>query len=190
LNLPNVLTILRIILTFLFIGLFCQYQMGWALIVFMLASFTDYFDGYIARKYNLITSFGKIMDPIADKFLILSAYFLFMQIQLIATWVFIAIFTREMIVTGLRLMAMRKGITLSAERAGKLKTVLQIGAVYLIMIFIIAIVEVNVSYITLQDYASKLGLIINIVMRFVVIVTLWSGISFIYNNRKDLFYVR
>ena len=189
-NLPNILTILRIIFTFLFIGLFCQYQMGWALIVFTLASFTDYFDGYLARKYDLVTPFGKIMDPIADKFLILSAFFIFMKFQLIAPWMFIAIFTREVIVTGLRLMAMRKGITLSAERAGKLKTVLQIGAVYLIMIFIIVIVEVDVNYITSQDYVSKLNLIINIVMCFVVIVTLWSGITFIWNNRKELFYVR
>jgi len=146
LNLPNVLTILRIILTIIFIYLFCQDSLGsrlMALIVFTCASLTDYFDGYLARKHNLITPFGKIMDPIADKFLILSAFFIFMQLQLIAVWMFIAIFSREVIVTGLRLGAVKRGAVLAAEGAGKLKTVLQIVAVYLIIIFTLLIQSGN-----------------------------------------------
>jgi len=189
LNLPNMLTILRIIFTVIFIGLFSQYRFGWALFVFTLASFTDYFDGYLARKYNLITSFGKIMDPIADKFLILSAFFLFMRFNLIATWMFIAIFAREVIVTGLRLVAMKNGIALAAEGTGKLKTVLQIGAVYFIMIVLIVPVEWNVSFKTLMDNMTNRGHKVTFVMILVVIITVWSGISFIWNNRKEIFRV-
>jgi len=191
LNLPNVLTILRIILTVLFIYLFFQNDLGsrvLALIVFTFASLTDYFDGYLARKHNLITPFGKLMDPIADKFLILSAFFIFMQLQLIATWMFITIFTREVIVTGLRLVAIRKKIVLSAEGAGKLKTVLQIVAVYLIIIFTVLIQLTNdTEFFQLLMRQAFTG--INVFMLVVVIVTLWSGISFIWNNRKEIFHV-
>ena len=122
-NLPNVLTIFRIFLTFVFIFLFMQGGLGsrvLALAVFTIASLTDYLDGHLARKYNLISEFGKLMDPIADKFLVLSAFFIFMQLQLIAVWMFAVIFAREVIVTGLRLFALRRGIALAAEAAGKL----------------------------------------------------------------------
>jgi len=191
LNLPNILTIFRIILTVLFIYLFYQNDLGsrlLALIVFTLASLTDYFDGYLARKHNLITSFGKLMDPIADKFLILSAFFIFMQLQLIATWMFIVIFVREVIVTGLRLTAVKRGTALAAEAAGKLKTVLQIVAVYSIIIFTVLIQLTNdTQFFQLMMRQVFTG--INILMFVVVIVTLWSGLSFIWNNRKEIFHV-
>jgi len=192
LNLPNILTILRIILTVLFIYLFCQNGLGsrlLALIVFTLASLTDYFDGYLARKHDLITPFGKLMDPIADKFLILSAFFIFMQLQLIAAWMFIMIFTREVIVTGLRLTAVRRGAALAAEGAGKLKTVLQIVAVYLIIIFTV-LIQLTHNTQSFQSLMRQAFTGINYFVFAVVIVTLWSGILFIWNNRKELFYVR
>jgi len=189
LNLPNILTISRIILTFVFIFLFSQDGLGsrvLALIVFTLASLTDYCDGYWARKYNLMSSFGKLMDPIADKFLILSAFFIFMQLQLIATWMFIMIFFREVIVTGLRLVAMRRRIVLAAEGAGKLKTVLQIVSVYLIIVFTIW-VQFNSDGRLYQPMLRQAFTGISLLMFVVVIVTLWSGISFIWNNRKEIF---
>jgi len=192
LSLPNVLTILRIILTVLFIYLFYQNGLGsrlLALIVFTLASLTDYFDGYLARKYDLITSFGKLMDPIADKFLILSAFFIFMQLQLIAAWMFIAIFAREVIVTGLRLAAVKRETVLAAEGAGKLKTVLQIVAVYLIIILTVLIQLTNDTQ-SFQLLMRQAFTGINYFMLVVVIVTLWSGFLFIWNNRKEIFYVR
>jgi len=188
LNLPNVLTLFRIALTFVFIFLFTRSGLEsriLALIVFTLASLTDFFDGYLARRYNLITPFGKLMDPIADKFLILSAFFIFMQIQLIAAWMFIVIFAREVIVTGLRLITMRRGITLAAEGAGKLKTVLQIIAVYLIIIFTVLIRLTDSQSIMHRTFTG-----ITIFVFIVVIVTLWSGITFVWNNRKEIFYVR
>lgn len=190
-NLPNILTVLRIILTVLFIYFFCQDGLGpkiLALIVFTFASLTDYFDGYFARKYDLITPFGKLMDPIADKFMILSAFFIFMQWQLIAVWMFIMIFAREVIVTGLRLVAAQRGNTLAAEGAGKLKTVLQIVAVYLIMIFTV-LTQLSNDTQSYQWLIRQAFTGINIFMCVVVVITLWSGISFIWNNRKEVLHV-
>jgi len=191
-NLPNLLTIIRIFLTFIFIFLF--YQDGLkpkvlVLIVFTLASLTDFLDGYIARKYNLISHFGKIMDPIADKFLTLSAFFMFMQMQMIAVWMFVLIAVREVIITGLRLFAMGQGITLAAEGAGKLKTILQIVSVYLKIIFIIlTLLPIDVQW--YQGLMPGLFKGIYVFMLIVVFVTLWSGLSFMMNNRKEIFHVR
>lgn len=191
-NVPNVLTIFRIALTFVFIFTFTQDGLGFralALIVFTAASLTDLLDGHIARKYNLITPFGKLMDPIADKFLILSAFFMFMQIQLIAIWMFIVIFAREVIVTGLRLMAIRGGVTLAAERAGKLKTILQIVSIYSIIVFTV-LIQFNVDSQFFQFMTRQAFTWITVFMFIVVIITLWSGITFAWNNRKEIFHVR
>jgi len=190
LNLPNVLTVSRIFLTVLFIILFNQFDLMstvLALIVFTAAALTDFLDGYLARKHNLISQFGKIMDPIADKFLILSAFFMFAQLMLIPFWMFLCIFAREVIVTGLRFFAMSKGITLAAEGAGKLKTVLQIVAVYLIMIFVI-VLQMDVESQWILDAMPHFSRGINIAVLMVVAVTLWSGFSFVRNNRKELFH--
>jgi len=191
-NIANILTMLRFILTAIFIVLIRQDGLSvkiLALFVFTAAALTDYFDGYLARKYNLITRFGKIMDPIADKFLTLSAFFIFMQMHIIASWMLIIIAVREITVTGLRLMAVQRGVALAAEKAGKVKTVLQIVAVYLIMIFIIlAQCETNAQW-----YANVMSWSINGITLFmcaVVLITLSSGITFIWNNRKEIFNVR
>ncbi|MCK5179327.1 MAG: CDP-diacylglycerol--glycerol-3-phosphate 3-phosphatidyltransferase [Candidatus Omnitrophica bacterium] len=188
-NLPNLLTVLRIVLTLIFI--FFLHQEGLeakvlALLAFTLAVLTDYLDGYYARKLNLITAFGKIMDPIADKILMLSAFFIFSQMHIIAGWMFIVICAREVTVTGLRLSAIPRGITLAAESAGKVKTVLQIVAVYLIIILIIlAQFDVNAQW--YGNVMSVLAGGITIFMFGVVAITLWSGCSFVWNNRKELF---
>ena len=191
-NLPNILTMLRLFLTLIFI--FFLRQNGLvpkilALFAFTLAAITDFLDGYFARKLNLISQFGKIMDPIADKFLILSAFFIFSTMHIIAGWMFIVICVREVVVTGLRLIAMQKGIALAAEEAGKVKTVLQIVAVYLIMILIIlAQLDVNAQW--YGNMMSALAGGITIFMVGIVLITSWSGISFIWNNRKEIFNVR
>ena len=154
-----------------------------ALILFTAASLTDYLDGYIARKHNLITNFGKIMDPIADKFLVLSAFFMFVSKSLIDGWMFYLICAREVIVTVLRLNAVCKGAALAAEGAGKVKTVLQIVAVYLIIIFNIAGQFLN------QSQFKAASSVVYVLMLAVVGLTLWSGASFILNNRRELFRV-
>jgi CDP-diacylglycerol--glycerol-3-phosphate 3-phosphatidyltransferase len=185
-NLPNVLTVLRVILTGILIYCFLQDGLGpllIALILFTAASLTDYLDGYIARKHNLISSFGKIMDPIADKFLVLSVFFIFMRKSLIVGWMFYFIFVREVVITVLRLIAMNRGKTLAAEGAGKLKTVLQIVSVYLIIIFHISGQFLN----SVQFEAASWGIFG--FMLVVVFITLWSGATFILNNRKEFFHV-
>ena len=191
-NVPNVLTLFRILLTFVFIVLLTKEGLGskiFALIIFTLASLTDFLDGYIARKYDLISRFGKLMDPIADKFLILSAFFIFTQLRVIASWMFAVILAREVIVTGLRLFAVRKGQALAAEGAGKLKTVLQIISVYLIILFTI-LVQLKVDVQGYEPMMRYVSIWINILMYLVVAVTLWSGISFVWNNRREIFNAR
>jgi CDP-diacylglycerol--glycerol-3-phosphate 3-phosphatidyltransferase len=191
-NVPNVLTLFRILLTFVFIVLLTKEGLGskiFALIIFTLASLTDFLDGYIARKYDLISRFGKLMDPIADKFLILSAFFIFTQLRVIASWMFAVILAREVIVTGLRLFAVRKGKALAAEGAGKLKTVLQIISVYLIILFTI-LVQLKVDVQGYEPMMRYVSIWINILMYLVVAVTLWSGISFVWNNRREIFNAR
>lgn len=139
-KLPNVLTVLRILLTLIFLVLIFKQGLlpkSFAFFIFLMASFTDFFDGYFAKKYNGVSNFGKLMDPVADKFLILSAFFVFTQMHLIALWMFGIIFLREVIITGVRLAAMRNGHILPAEKAGKYKTVSQIVAIYFILILLI-----------------------------------------------------
>ncbi|MGN0664455.1 MAG: CDP-diacylglycerol--glycerol-3-phosphate 3-phosphatidyltransferase [Negativibacillus sp.] len=127
-NLPNKLTMLRIIMIPLFVLLYEWQSLGlhylWAFIVFALASITDLFDGKIARKYNLISDFGKLMDPLADKVLVTAAMVCFVgdAAALTPSWVVIVILAREFLVTSLRLLAAAKGVVLAADKWGKYKT--------------------------------------------------------------------
>lgn len=187
-NLPNCLTISRMFLTVVFIYLLMQDGIVpkiVACIVFTVASLTDYFDGHIAKKHNKTSNFGKLMDPIADKFLILAAFFIFTKMELVALWMFIIIFTREIIITLLRLLAIRKGKYMAAERAGKVKTVFQIVAISFILVGIV-IQE-------LYDYWSFpyriydiLSSFIYVLMIITVFITLFSGISYLWNYRRQI----
>ncbi len=130
-NLANKLTILRILIVPLIIVLL--YFEGpvvcvFATLAFMAASFTDWADGYIARRYNLITSFGKFLDPLADKVLVCSILIMFVELNWVPGWLTILIICRELVVTGLRAIAIDEGIVLAADNYGKAKTVLQIFA--------------------------------------------------------------
>lgn len=186
-NLPNRLTISRVILTFAFIYFISQNGLApmiVAALVFTLASLTDYYDGYLAKKYNLISDFGKLMDPIADKFLMLAAFLAFVRMQIVADWMVVLILGREIIVTSLRLFAMTKGKVLAAEKAGKHKTVSQIVAIFSILGFIIF-----KEVLTLFDKWSlsietwwRCG--IDILMLVTLSLTLISGASYLWNNRK------
>jgi CDP-diacylglycerol--glycerol-3-phosphate 3-phosphatidyltransferase len=130
-NLPNKLTILRtIMIPFFLVALLCDEKYGgfipygnWiALVIFALASLTDMLDGKIARKYNLITNFGKFMDPLADKLLVTSAMIAFIELDRIPCWVVIIIIAREFIISGFRLVAADNGIVIAAGIWGKVKT--------------------------------------------------------------------
>lgn len=139
-NLPNRLTIARICIVPVFlVVLLTPNLIGlhylWALILFIVASYTDHLDGKIARKNNQITNFGKFMDPLADKILVLSALVCFVQFGLADAWVVIIILAREFMVTGIRLIAAESGQVIAANRWGKAKTVSQIFAITAVLAF-------------------------------------------------------
>lgn len=182
-NLPNQLTLLRIAFSFLLIV--CLLTPGFAAklaacFVFAAAALTDLWDGRLARSKGLVTDFGVLMDPIADKILVLSAFLAFVQLNLVPAWMVVAIASREFLVTGLRLFALGKGHVLPAEAAGKHKTVSQMVAISLILIFV-AVREAN------PGAAHPMGLGaagIWWLMLLTVILTLISGITFLWKHRK------
>jgi CDP-diacylglycerol--glycerol-3-phosphate 3-phosphatidyltransferase len=185
-NLPNVLTLSRIVLAVVLIFLLEENSSTGnilALIVFAVASLTDFYDGHLAKKRGLVSNFGKIMDPIADKILILSAFGVLANIGMIAWWMFIVIALREILVTASRLMAMRRGQVLAAERAGKVKTVVQIIAVSAILIYLVAQQSESCSFWFYN--AQKIWLRINdVLMIWAVILTVYSGVDYFRHKSK------
>ena len=136
-NLPNKLTVSRLILTAIFLlVMFVEFpfHITAALVLFVAASLTDLFDGMIARRRNLVTDFGKLMDPLADKVLICSAFIAFIELEWMQAWMVIVIVARELAITGLRLLAASKNIVLAAERQGKNKTISQITAAVALLV--------------------------------------------------------
>lgn len=168
-NLPNKLTIFRVILIpffvfFLLAPYFPEYGKYIATAIFIVASLTDMADGKIARKYNLVTNFGKFMDPLADKLLVCSAMICLVEIDRLAAWIVIVIIAREFIISGFRLVASDNGIVIAASYWGKFKTTFQMAAVIL-MIFnipaltlvtnIVVVIAVALTIISLVDYVAK-----------------------------------
>ena len=167
-NLPNKLTIARVIAVPFFVFFYIKKMAIISLILFVLASITDTLDGKIARKYNLITNFGKIMDPLADKVLVYAAFCLFVADGKIPAWTLIIILTREFLVAGVRAVAAAKGIVIAADMAGKIKTVLQMFAVPCLIICTVHPVLYYCAYILF--YASLL-------------MTIISGINYTVKNK-------
>jgi CDP-diacylglycerol---glycerol-3-phosphate 3-phosphatidyltransferase len=131
-NVPNVLTVVRTLLVPVFVVALLQKTHPGDLIAavtFGIASATDFVDGYLARRNNIVTTFGKIADPIADKLLIIAALVVLVSLHHLAVWVAVVIIARELAVTGLRAAAGSRGVVISASQFGKLKTVFQIAAV-------------------------------------------------------------
>lgn len=174
-NLPNKLTIARMISVPFFIIAFLLGMYPVALVLFIAASITDYFDGKIARSQNLVTNFGKIMDPLADKILVYSALCLFIEAELIEAWMLIIILAREFIIAGMRTVAASEGRVLAAGMSGKIKTVLQMFAV---IIYLFALCSENMR--------TTVLLIANIVFYASLVMTVYSGAEYVYKNR-DIF---
>lgn len=186
-NIANKLTLLRIGLTFVFMFLlFCQglFPKVLALLFFIFAALSDYFDGRIAKKHNQITDFGKLMDPIADKILVIAAFAAFVQMQLIDAWMFVIIMSREIVITSLRLFALNKGKVLSAARAGKHKTVSQMAVIFLMLGFIV-LKQTMITFFTWNPaWESFFRRSIYFLMLVTVTLTLYSGITYLWENRK------
>lgn len=143
-NLPNKLTLSRFALTVAFLAVMFSgmpYRETVALVFFVAAGISDFLDGQIARRRNLITNFGILMDPLADKIMVCSAFIAFVELGWFKAWMTVIIVSRELAITGLRLLAASKNVVLAAERYGKHKTISQIVAV--IAIFIDQIIRQN-----------------------------------------------
>jgi len=190
-NLPNQLTVLRLILTFVFVGFLSTVNMPFAytiaLIVFSIAAITDFLDGYLARKNNQVTNFGKLMDPLADKVLMCAGFVLLCALDLIPAWVVVIILSREFLVTGLRLLASAEGGVLAAEGLGKYKTIFQIVTVIYFLLFL---ASTEAPFAWLRPVfeikwlgASGLGALLIWVSLF---LTLVSGLSYVWKNRGIL----
>lgn len=167
-NLPNKLTILRMILIVPFV-IFMLVPMGaaakWiALALFIIASMTDWLDGYLARKNNLVTTFGKFMDPLADKLLVCAAMICLVEMGKIPAWIVIIIMSREFIISGFRLVASDKGVVIAASYWGKFKTVSQMIMIILMIMDIPALsvlttivmwIALILTVVSLLDYLAK-----------------------------------
>ena len=186
LNLPNKLTLLRIVLVPVYL-LLLGVNMNWAaLIVFVIASLTDLFDGKIARKYNLITNFGKFMDPIADKMLTHTAFIMLCAMGRLNAAACIIFVAREFVVSGLRLCAVEQGHVIAAGMSGKIKTVLQMTLA--IMLTILPwFVQLGVAY---GGAAAMLGTLLStagdLVMIAAAAMTLYSMVEYVWQNRAVL----
>ena len=186
--LPNFLTSSRIFLVPVFLYfLFSDLSHGkiLALIIFLIASITDILDGKIARKYNLISKFGIFFDPLADKILILSAFYAFMFIPILSTtvklWMIILISFRDIVVTTLRTILEYKGVTMITSKMGKIKTTLQLTTIHLILIFlIIQSYSIILPFNILYNYSLYFFMVVT------TIITFYTGVHYFLYNYKTL----
>lgn len=170
-NFPNKLTVLRILLIPVMVGIYyldteptTLNTFSYILVgLFMLASLTDYFDGYLARKNNMITTFGKFLDPLADKLLVMFALLILLDMGFIPMWVVLIILAREFIVTGIRLVAVNEGMVIAASQLGKYKTATTMLGIILLLFHI-----------------EMIGLII---LYIGVALTIISGIDYFWKNK-------
>ena len=162
-----------------------------ALVLFCVASFTDFLDGYVARKYNQVTDFGKFVDPLADKLLVSSALVLFAEQGAMAGWMVCVILARELIITSLRVVAANKGRVLAATWTGKVKTCVQIGGIIVIYLYYIAFPSIGLHgpiWLMPPQYAQQLSgatssvTLVAIVGWVVTLVTIYSGWDYLRKN--------
>ena len=169
-NLPNKLTTLRVLMipffvVFMLTDLGGAYSKYIAVVIFIVASLTDLLDGKIARKYNLVTNFGKFMDPLADKLLVCSAMICLVEMNRLAAWMVIVIISREFIISGFRLIASDNGVVIAASYWGKFKTtfqmlmiillILDLGGVFTTIEAVVTWIALILTVISLVDYLAK-----------------------------------
>lgn len=174
-NTPNKLTVLRMIMVpffvlFMLTGLGGEASKWISLAIFVVASTTDWLDGYLARKLNLVTNFGKFMDPLADKLLVCSAMICLIETGKLAAWIVIVIIAREFIISGFRLIAVENGVVIAANYWGKFKTVAQ-------MIMIILLIA---------DIGGVFGILETIFVWLSVALTIVSLVTYIWQNKNVL----
>ncbi|MFC5049348.1 CDP-diacylglycerol--glycerol-3-phosphate 3-phosphatidyltransferase [Rubritalea spongiae] len=190
-NLPNSITVLRLFLTAIFIAA-ASFDVAWATHIalwsFVIAAISDWLDGYLARKLNLVTALGKLLDPLADKILV-SAGFIFLSVQgYCPVWVTCLIIGREFMVTGLRQIAVEQGVVIAADKLGKWKTTFQ-------LIFVIGcLTDISFSHLNAANPVVGLFVWLAAPEHYIIPTTMWlaaaltliSGYNYIYNNRQLL----
>lgn len=190
-NLANKITLIRICLIPVFIVVYLQYPVWlveqypflskvneygvyWAVAIFIIASATDKLDGYIARKFNLVTNFGKLLDPLADKLLVSVALIMMVEQHVIPSWIAVTIIGREIFVSAIRILSASKGVALAADKHGKLKLVLQVSG-------IAAVLMGDYPFAFVTDFPVDYT-----IMLLAVLLTVYSGFSYMKNNYKQL----
>ncbi len=187
-NLPNRLTVSRLVLTMVFVAVVSTtfpFHHTLALGLFVLAAVTDYVDGEIARRYSLITDFGKLMDPLVDKIMTTAAFVCLVPLRAIPAWVAIVVITREFLITGLRLLAVSKGQVLAADPIGKHKTSWQIATVifFLVLLSFLEFAHSPLSS-NLDRYWQQLWVYGGwTVSGIAVLLTIYSGVDYLWRHR-------
>ncbi len=174
-TLANKITIFRVVMIPVFLVLAYTGHLRWALAVFILASLSDMLDGYVARHFNQITNFGKFMDPLADKVLVVAAMCWFVEAGRMPGWALALVLLREFAVSGLRLVAVEQGRVIAAAKSGKVKT---------------AVTMVCLCWMLFSrapdPWDSAPDLVAQLCTALILVTTLWSGIEYFYKNR-DVF---
>ena len=192
-NLPNKLTAARLILVPFFVVLMSIENVATYLIayvVFTVASLTDYYDGKIARERQLITNFGKLMDPLADKVLMAAAFIMMMEVEVlwVPGWTIIAILAREFLITGARSLAAGEGLIIAANRWGKIKTIAQMVFIYVFLFLAIAIMASD-KYVepeALEPFRLWLEYLSVSAISIISIFTVMTGVQFVWVNKDSL----
>ncbi|MDR1521651.1 MAG: CDP-diacylglycerol--glycerol-3-phosphate 3-phosphatidyltransferase [Streptococcaceae bacterium] len=187
-NLPNKLTVLRILMIPLFLFMF-SFPFDWgefkafsktiplahivAAIIFILATITDWLDGYLARKWHLVTNFGKFADPLADKMLIMAAFIVLIELKQVSAWIVAIIVIRELAVTGLRLLVVeKKGEVLGAAWPGKIKTITQMLAIIFLLLH-----NLPMAFVTNLPIGE-------ILLYIALTFTIYSGVDYFVKNKE------
>ena len=186
-TLPNQLTILRIVLTPVFLYLFLSSDpllIQISLAVFIIAALTDWYDGWLARKFNYITDWGKFWDPLADKILTSAAFIGFVIVGLLPLWMVLLIIARDLLITLLRVYAESRGFNFVTSYYAKWKTLLQMVFLYYLLLLYVGLhaKEIFMSYQTILNYLLNKDLIY-FVMLVITIITVHSGITYLLKNK-------
>lgn len=194
-NLPNKLSLMRIILVPIMLIFMTQFSgenfVGWnnfvsgygmiiALIIFSIAAYTDHLDGMIARRDGFVTDLGKFLDPIADKFLVISSFIAFTAMGRISLWVPVIVLFRELAVTGMRTIAANKGVVVPSKMFGKVKAVIQMATIITLMIE-----QILLHFAGVNTFTNIIVVLSNILIILTIIFTLLSGADYLYEH-KDL----
>src|SRR5881227_3810502 len=184
-NWANRLTLSRLLLTIIFVAALnssWQYGRTMALIVFLLAGVSDFVDGEIARRYGVVTDFGKLMDPLVDKIMVAAAFISLVPLKAVPAWAATTVVARDFLITGLRLMASAKGRVLPAESLGKQKTSWQIVTIS-VFLALLSIAELHYANETSIWWARAWGEAGPVLVWITVALTIYSGLGYAWRNR-------